>query len=299
MEKENCQQTLSQMPKALASVLNSVLTSTSSLPNCETGPNQNDRAITIGKPPSAIVLNGLRDIAREASTGTEVKDENLLALLRQHFGSRLVTRQKTQEIYDGDGGYDWRISGYEIDLDGLDNQEMPFFDALEFFNKPAKPEAIAGCFAKMRTALLRRNETEQDIEILIDTMVDLCRPYPLDVILSVTRQWLKEKKFFPIPKEFIALCEEKILLRRALLKTFEECRNPLMASKREAKQIKADPRLGIHFKALEKKDWLPCHFEAWIAEAEKMADMYASNGNNTKADEWKAEGEQRRATWQS
>jgi hypothetical protein len=294
MEKSNCQQTSLQMPTALNSVMNKMSIYNSPLLNSEIGQSLNAPAITTGKPPSATVLGGLRDLAKDALTGAEVSDQSLLALLKQHFGSRLVIKEKMRQINDNDGGYDSRLCCYGVELDGLGDDEMSIFEALEFFNKPAKPEIVAGCFAKMRTVLLRRNETEQDIEILIDTLVDLCRHFPNDVIVSSSRQWMQEKKFFPIPKEFIALCDEKMFLRRAIVKTFEECRNPLLAGKREAKRITSDPRLQMHFKELPREKWLECHYDLWIAEADKMEAMYADNKDTTKSSEWREEANRRR-----
>jgi hypothetical protein len=171
----------------------------------------------------------------------------------------------------------------------------PFFrpDRHDDAARPARPEQIAACFARMRITLLRTTEDNLDIEVLIDTMIDLCRNYPADILITVARDWMKTHKFFPIPREFIAHVECEITFRKALLRAFEGVRNPLLAEKAAAKRVPADPRLNMSFRELPKKDWLPCHWDWYLGDAEHMAKLNRDNGRQTQADEWQAISDKR------
>lgn len=147
----------------------------------------------------------------------------------------------------------------------------------------------------MRMTLLRTAEKNLGIEVLIDTLIDLCREYPGDIIAGVAREWMKTRRFFPIPRECIVACEEAVAFRRALMRRFEEARNPLLAGKAEARRISADSRLGMHYKELPRRDWLPCHYEWWIGDAEKMVALTKEHGRMTQADEWQIELDRRNA----
>jgi hypothetical protein len=74
---------------------------------------------------------------------------------------------------------------------------------------------------------------------------------------------------------------------------FEAARNPLFTGKAEAKLIAADPRLGMSHRELSRKDWLPCHWDWYVGDAEHMAQLSRDNGRLTQADEWQAIFEKR------
>lgn len=229
MEKENTNfpTTSSPMPKPLSSVLNSMSASMQHSQNCVTGQAQNGLATTIGKPPSEIVLGDLRSMAQAAREGMEVSDDKLRALLQLALGSRLDIQDRIEQVYDQPGGYDEIHRGWNITLASLHDSEMALFDAVDYFNKPSNPKKIVSLVTRMRVMLMRRNEDNTDIEVLIDTLVDLCSEYPFDVVTATTRWWLKNKTFFPIPNEFIAEIEKRCQFRRQLQRAFERARNPL------------------------------------------------------------------------
>lgn len=163
----------------------------------------------IGKPLSETVLESLRHEAEKAKAGNEVTDVSLRALLQQGFGSRLAIR----ENHDGK----FELSGYEITIADMTQADLPYITAIEFFNRPARPDQVAGLITRMRVSLVRRSEENSDAEMLIDTMTQLCYAFPFDVLRSVTLEWLRREKFFPVPSEFLAKLTRRMFFRSALL----------------------------------------------------------------------------------
>jgi hypothetical protein len=151
----------------------------------------------------------------------------LQMLLEQHFGSRLAVKKLIEPIYEKDGGYDERFKGYQISLDRLDDSEMKFFDALDFYNKRASFEYITGKIAKLRIVMARRNESNQDIEMLCAAYVEHLQKYPPDVVSHVIENVIQTKKFFPLVSELIPALEELTALRKGVIKEFERVRSPL------------------------------------------------------------------------
>ena len=170
---------------------------------------------------------GLQDLAKEISKGKPLDDHTLRTLLEQHFGSRLAVKKLIEPVYDKPGGYDEEFKGYQVSLDRLDDSEMKFFDALDFFNKRASFEYITGKVAKMRIVMARRNESNQDIEMLCAAYVEHLQKYPPDVVNHVVENVIQTKKFFPLVSELIPALEELTALRQGVLKEFERVRSPL------------------------------------------------------------------------
>ena len=92
------------------------------------------------------------------------------------------------------------------------------------------------------------------------------------------------QKWFPLVSELCAEMESLVAFRRAVRTAFEEARNPLLVGKAEAKRIAADPRLGMSFRELDKKDWLNCHWLWYVEDAEHMAQLSRDNARLTQAD---------------
>lgn len=217
--------TLGQILEAFPFAQNSDLTSDPEQPNLSTTGKAVAKHAPTGNPPSETVLDNLRNIALSINKGQLLDNQTLQTLLEQHFGSRLAIKKKREHVY-GKNGYDCIERGFGILLDHLSDDEMKIFDAIDFFNKPSDPVKVAGCLTRMRVSMIRRNESDEDIEILIDTLTDLGRKYPYDIVNHVTKYWLAEKKFFPIPSEFIAECEKLVEFRRAVQKCFEKTGSP-------------------------------------------------------------------------
>jgi hypothetical protein len=190
--------------------------------------------------------------------------------------------------YGGAHGYEDRVDGFDITLDGLADEEMKFYDALEFFNRPASPQFIAGQIARLRVSMPRRAEENTDIEMLVDVMVEDCRNYPADVIGHVTQAWRLENRYFPMPKEFRIKLDQAMGFRKAVWSCFQEKRNPLLAKKAETKQIAADPRLGVHWRDLPKENWMRQHFAWAIGECENMLKLAEANSASMDPEFWKA-----------
>lgn len=162
-------------------------------------------------------LETLRDLAKQVGSGIPVTDASLQASLRQAFGSRLVLKQKRKPIYEKEFGYDDEADGWDISISNFNAADAPLVRAIEFFNKPATTRQIVGVITRMRVSLLRRTEDNDDVEVLIDTLSDLCKEYPADVVVSVAQRWIKTEKFFPIPKEFLDALDVAVAFRKALL----------------------------------------------------------------------------------
>lgn len=214
-------------------------------------------------------------------------------LLAQHFGSsRFVSKTKVNHVYGKDGGYDCEVVGYDLTLDELADSEMSLFDAIEFLNRPAAPDFIAKNIARLRTVMARAAESNQDITILIDTYSECLAQFPPDVVKAICDKIMNERKWFPLISEMSKDMLALVSYRRALLKMFEEKRNPLLANKRAA-QIEADPRLGVHWKYLAQNVWLPQHYDWWVGEAEDMLRMATEMPAFVHRDVWEPELQRR------
>lgn len=196
--------------------------------------------------------------------------------MTQHFGSRLAIQARVNDDYE--------IEAYTVKFSGLDGGERPVIDALEYLNRPAKPEFLAGKIARLRVAMARRTEGEKDFELLIDTMMTLCRDYPADVVAWATDQWLRTKKFFPLPKEFIGMLDERVALRRALL-----------AALRGDMKALARPADPVDWKDLPRERWDEHMWAAYVGDAEAMLALAHQNPSMMDSTLWEAEVSKRKA----
>lgn len=296
-QNENLQptypRTLGEILEALPLQANSVSTQSG---NAESSSITGADAVTlapIGKPPSETVLGKLRNIAQNVNRGSLMDDRELEMLLVQHFGSRLVHKKKFDHVYRADGGYEPKVIGNDVSIDGLGDAEMKLFDAIDFLNKPASQQFVAGKLAQLRMVMARASESQNDIEIVIATYAEHIRRYPQDIVAHVIDRCIHTRKWFPLISELCSEMEAFASFRRAVRAAFEEARNPLLAGRIEAKRIAADPRLQMSFRELNKKDWLPIHWRWYVEDAEHMAQLSRDEGRATQAAEWQAIFEQR------
>ena len=72
-------------------------------------------------------------------------------------------------MYDENGnGYEEVLDGYVVKVTGLKADEVKIIDALEFFNRAVQSEqvsAVTGMLTRMRVSMLRRNESDSDVEM--------------------------------------------------------------------------------------------------------------------------------------
>ena len=223
------------------------------------------------------VMNTLREIADSQRKGHLINDKSLETLLRQYFGrARIEIKPKWSRFYDEQGGYDETISGYELSLDKLDDGEIKLYDAMKFFNAPSTPEFMARKILQLRSVMARAAESSNDITIVAETYSEHLEKYPPDVVAYVIDKTIATKKWFPLVCDLRKEMDEMMRFRRSILELFERKRNPLL-SKTETKQIKSDPRTEMHWKTLQKKDWLDCHWEWAAEEADKMLALAKEN----------------------
>ena len=288
MENDLSRRTGSPMPQPISSLLPSALTSTPASENFSTGSNPSVPCMPTGKPLSATVLDGLRNLAASANRGELVSDEKLQESLTQAFGSRIAIKKSWRRVYDKDGGYDEVPDGFRVRLDVLNDTEMKVFDALDFFNRPIQSEqvqAVTGMLTRMRVSMLRRNENEDDIEMLIDTAMSVCIKYPFDVVMSLTEQWLTTRKFFPLPCEMKEELDDAVALRRSLLACFERTRQTTLAP--SAKNLSLPRKKDRH--DLPREKWTPQDWDAHIADAENMLNLARQNPTMFKVEDWHEE----------
>jgi hypothetical protein len=288
---------LGQILDALPSPANSASMSKAPAGNSLTIGREEGRPAPIGKPPSETVLETLRNIAQNVSNGRPMDDQTLEMSLVQHFGSsRIECKKKFSHVYGTDGGYDREVERYEISLDCIHDCEMKLFDALEFLNRPARGDFVAKQIGRLRAVMARRAESNEDIAVVIDVYTDHLEKYPPDVIAAVCSQIIERGKWFPLVSDLVKQCDALVAFRRAIMRCFEDARNPLLAKKTEAKRIAADPRLGMHWKELpDKKTWLPCHWDWYLGDAEYMIKYFRDQGRTIEADAAQVEFERRLA----
>jgi hypothetical protein len=131
-------------------------------------------------------------------------------------------------VRDKPGGYDEEFMGYQVTLDSLHDNEMKLFDAMEYLNRGADFKFVVGKVAKMRLMLARRNESNEDIEMVCAGYTEYLQKYPPDVVHQVVEQIVLTRKYFPLVSELVPMLDELVSLRRNVLKEFERSRNPVM-----------------------------------------------------------------------
>ena len=161
----------------------------------------------------------------------------LETLLAQHFGQRISVKKIYEPVYGRPGGYDEDFKGYAVTLDVLADCEMQFFDAFDFFNKPAKISFIDGKIAQMRAVMARQNESNNDIALVIATYADHIGQYPPDIVAHVIDKFIGTRKWFPGIPDLRKEMDDLMSLRRNVLQAFERCRNPLMLGDRHAQSV--------------------------------------------------------------
>lgn len=286
-DSTNARTTSDQIPQALSAALGSALTQIKPLSSSETGQKPSGQNIMIGKPLSETLLQDLRRTAQQADHGAEVTDSQLQALLMQHFGSRLALKPKTIPIYSEAYGYDEKTDGYEITLeDGLGSAEGKIADFVATLVRPGKLIVIAGMVAKMRVSLMRRQEVEQDIEILIDTVVNFLSAYPTDIVVSVCNHCIKTMKFFPLVKELTDLCDARMTMRRSLHEFFTR-KAPMITASAPAESPRS-------WKDLPKPRWAAEQWAAYCADALAMAEQARRYPAALDPDFWVTETARRR-----
>lgn len=244
--------------------------------------------VQTGKPPSAIVLDKLRNIAQSVNNGQLMDDQEFKTSLLQHFGpSRFASNAKLKHIYGDD--YDCQVSNYEITLDALHDGEMKLYDAVEFLNRPAAYDLVAKQLAKVRVVMARRGESKDDLTILIDTYAEHLMEFPPDIVVAACKKIIDDGKWFPLVSQIRAEMQSMVRFRRAVWTKFQELRNPLLAKKAEERRLAADPRLNQHWKSIPKKDWLPQHFEWAVEEVQKMLDLARQNPTMLNVPMWEEE----------
>lgn len=221
-------------------------------------------------------VSSLRGMVADMRGGKPLDDESLRALLRQHFGQRLDIQTKYAEGYE--------ISGYTVMIAAPAETDKELIPALEYLNAPARSEFLAGKIARLRVMMARRTEGQDDMNLHVDTMMQLCQGYPADAIASATDEWMRTQKFFPTPKEFLDLLEEWVRLRRAILTAL---RGPKALPK-----PKPEP---ISWKDLPQTSWDAAMWDAYVAEAEGMRVLAAQNPTMMDVTGWEIEVEKRKA----
>lgn len=225
-------------PRSLSEILNrshllssSESTSTKNSENSLTITSQKERPAQTGKPLSEHGLNALRNIAASVSKGHLMDDKELGTLLEQHFGpQRYCAKEKVKHVYS-ENGYDCITEGHEITLDALHNNEMKLFDALEFLNRKATPEFVAGKLAQLRAVMARASESQNDIQLVMATYAEHLQEYPPDIVAYVVDKTIATKKWFPLVSELRKEMETMVSFRRSILNAFERCRNPMLSNK--------------------------------------------------------------------
>ena len=235
-----------------------------------------------GRQLSATALGTLQNIARNAVQGILADDQALRASLTRHFGQRLDIRARCSF---GDEKPAFDVTGYDVKIADFGTPgDAKMLEAMQVLNRPVRMDFAAGCVAKMRITMARRNESERDMDVLIDTMMNFFKIYPMDVVAWATEHWMKTQKFFPVPKEILDLMDEAVMFRRAVLAAMEPAKPSLKA-----------PEAPRTYKETKKPDWDKAMWLAYLADAEKMLALAKQNPTFMNVPEWEAEVVKRKA----
>lgn len=178
-------------------------------------------------------LSDLDLLVRKGQQADPDTGASLEAWLTHSLGRRLDMRKKTRATY-GRNGYEETETGVEVTVSEVGESDTPVIEALRKLCEPGRPEQIAGPLARMRNALARTAEHNVDIELLADTMIDLCADYPADVMAAVSRDWMKTQKFFPTPCDFISKLDQAVAFRRTVLAAMQTPTHALRSSLADA-----------------------------------------------------------------
>lgn len=206
-----------------------------------------------GMPLSATGYETLRNIAREMIRGKLIDEKALQALLMQHFGPEQLTLKEVAKSTYGDGGYDFRIIGYDVKFYGVaDNQIL---EAFNFFCRPAKYDFVNGEIARLRVVMARRAEKEEDMTLMLDAYAQCLEDYPPDIVRSVCFKAMKTRDWLPTINWMIDQCERLMVFRRDV---YNALKNP------SVKEIEHKPEPT--YRDLPKNRWKANHY-AKYAEA--------------------------------
>lgn len=218
-----------QNAQALASPMTNLQT------NSEITTLQKERHLQIGMPLSSHGLETLRNSARGIRAGVLLEDNSLQALLTQHFGQRLKLKKIHNSEYD--------IVKYEVEFSEVGANEETFLIAFQTFNEPANPQQVQSKLAAMRVLLVKKAESENDMEFALSCLGEVLNDVPNDVLNAVVRDIMRTQKFFPAPCEILALCKPYMLFRKAVYEALRKSWNKTIQSlpTTETKQIEATP----------------------------------------------------------
>lgn len=156
-------------------------------------------------------------------------------------------------------------------------------------SKPAPRELVIKELTAMSIGMARRKDHDTDFRALLVVYANDLAEYPSDVIADACKALRRENRFFPTISEMRDACEERFEFRRSLS---VELRNIIDGNKRLAPP---DPRAQMHYKELSnKRDWLPCHWEWYVSDADKMIEFSRKNGRASQAEEWEVERDARK-----
>lgn len=258
---------LSQILRGSSFAPNSALTtSTPSQANSLTTGRDAESRKQIGRPLSETMHAELRGIAQSVRQGATGTDKALLTLLGQYYGSALSAREIKSPVYDGHGGYRERQSGWEITA--TSPADATVIEALEFINRPAPLKFIEGKLAELRVQTVRRNESNDDVQLLIASMAARLKEFPADIIAAVFEDWMEHNKFFPTRDELIPMLNERFMFRRALLEAVKNPKEP---------QPKIETR--IDYRNVPRAQWGATHFLQRIQDAIGFADVWKKNSD--------------------
>ena len=107
--------------------------------------------------------------------------------------------------------------GWDIKLTNLEDGEMKILDAVDFINRRASRNLIAGKLAQLRATMARAKENKDDMRLLLATYADHLAQYPPDVVCHVIDEIITTEKWFPQISELIRRCDKLMSFRKSLL----------------------------------------------------------------------------------
>ncbi|MGE0190267.1 MAG: hypothetical protein AB7Q04_13405 [Steroidobacteraceae bacterium] len=107
---------------------------------------------------------------------------------------------------------------------------MKLFDAVDFLNRPASPNFVAGKMAELRAVMARAAQSSDDVELTLGVYTAHISKYPPDVVSYVVSEVIETKKWFPLVSELIREMESIVAMRRGVMRSFEKCRQKTLAN---------------------------------------------------------------------
>lgn len=115
-------------------------------------------------------------------------------------------------MYDGPGGYDEVVKGYEL----APRRDADLLEAIHAACAPAHPNEVTRELTRLRVGTVGRASDVGEIEAWLTVVGQELEGFPLDVIRHACVRWLRREKWTPSVAELIEECHRAMKRRESM-----------------------------------------------------------------------------------